>query len=280
MSGHDLIPTISIANFVSTREGILSRFEQVQRLLIEADTMAKSAGFGKVVEQLVNGGRGHFGGGIECSTKLRGLLEEGSVGDRMKHVDASGWSHLLSQTGLRTFMDVEARVDWDKQLGAGTMPPLTKDMIAGVFATLNEERQTMTERGVVNLFRALSWDHKTNLPQKFGKKVIVKNVLCYHGWVDERTGSQLDDMTRAMCVFDGKPEPDHRMKIWSVASAGAGTYETEYFFLKVHKKGTAHLTFKRLDLMERLNMILSKHHPNALPAPKPSKKIKSTKEKS
>lgn len=267
MTTQDLIPSVSIANFVSTREGILSRFEQVQRLLIEADTMAKSAGFGEVVDALM-GERSYL---LLCRNPVPSWLKEGSVADHMKHVDAHGWQHLLSQTGLRSFMDVEAREDWDKQLEKGTAPPLTRDMVAGVFATLNDDRQTMMERGVIQVFRALSWDHKTNHPQMFGKKIIVQHVLNYQGWVDFKTASHLDDLIRAMSIFDGKPEPDHRSKIWNLAKGGHGLYQTEYLALKVHKKGTGHITFKRMDLVEKLNSIIAKHHPHVLPAPKPTK---------
>lgn len=262
-----LIPNLSIANFLATREGIRERFEQVQRLLIEADAMAKSGGFGKVVEGLVAGTQSCFGDWNSCNKPVRQLLTEDSVADHMTHVDAHGWSHLLSQTGLRTLMDSEARKDWDKQLNMGTAPPLTRDMIAGVFATLNDDREEMMERGVVNVFRALSWDHKTNLPQKFGKKIIVLHVLDYNGGVDTATASRLDDLTRAMCWFDGKPEPDHRLRVWHTIRKGAGLYEMEYMLLKVHKKGTGHVTFKRVDLVERLNGVIAKHHPNALPPP-------------
>lgn len=259
-----LIPSLSIANFLATRDGIRDRFEQVQRLLIEADAMAKNSGFGGVVEALSTDLRWLS----KCNSLVRPWLTDGSVADRMKHVDVHGWSHLLSQTGLRTFMDSEARIDWDKQLTLGTAPPLTREMIAGVFATLNDDRQSMMERGVVSLFRALSWDHKTNLPQRFGKKIIVLGVLNYRGWVNAATADRLDDLIRAMCWFDGQPEPDHRLRTWHTIKDGVGLYEMEYVTLKVHKKGTGHLTFKRMDLVERMNGVIAKHHPNALPPPK------------
>jgi len=263
MSTQALIPSVSIAHFLATRDGICDRFEQVQRLLQEADTMAKSAGFGEAVEALV-GDRTYR---RVCQRPVRPWLTEGSVADHIKHVDVHGWQHLLSQTGLRTFMDAAARNDWEKQLREGTAPPLTRDMIAGVFATLNDDRQTMMERGVLQVFRGLSWDHKTNLPQRFGKKIIVKDVLNHGGWVGERTADLMADLTRAMAMFDGQPEPDHRLTYWYSIKAG-GLYETDYMTLKVHKNRNGHIAFKRMDLVERLNGIIAKHHPNALPAPK------------
>ena len=37
---------------------------------------------------------------------------------------------------------------------------------------------------------------------------------------------------------------------------------------RVFKNGNAAITFTRLDLVEKLNKIIAKHYPNALPAPK------------
>jgi len=266
MSTQALIPSVSIAHCLATRDGIRDRFEQVKRLLQEADTMAKSAGFGEAVEGLV-GGRPFR---LTCQCSVRPWLTDGSVADHIKHVDVHGWEHLLSQTGLRTFMDATARDDWEKQLREGTAPPLTRDMIAGVFATLNDDRQSMLERGVIKVFRALSWDHKTNHPQMFGKKIIVKGLLNHNGWVDTRTANLLADLSRAMAIFDGQPEPDHRLRYWQTIKIkdGVGVYETDYLSVKVHKNGNGHIAFKRMDLVEKLNGIVAKHYPNALPAPK------------
>ena len=41
---------------------------------------------------------------------------------------------------------------------------------------------------------------------------------------------------------------------------------TPYFNLKWYKKGTGHLTFTRLDLVEQLNTILHGYFPQAIPA--------------
>ena len=47
-----------------------------------------------------------------------------------------------------------------------------------------------------------------------------------------------------------------------------GTAETEYLSIKCFKNTNAHITFKRLDLVEKMNKIIAKHYPGALPAPK------------
>lgn len=48
------------------------------------------------------------------------------------------------------------------------------------------------------------------------------------------------------------------------------TYEDEFSSIRYFQKGTAHFTFKRLELVERMNDIIDKHYPKILS----SKKIK------
>ncbi|WP_137567695.1 DUF4942 domain-containing protein, partial [Escherichia coli] len=38
------------------------------------------------------------------------------------------------------------------------------------------------ERGVINVFRGLSWNYKTNCPCKFGSKLIVNNLVRWDWW--------------------------------------------------------------------------------------------------
>lgn len=41
-------------------------------------------------------------------------------------------------------------------------------------------------------------------------------------------------------------------------------YEDEFFSIRYYQKGTAHLVFKRLELIERMNDIIAKHYPGML----------------
>ncbi|EBM9947747.1 DUF4942 domain-containing protein, partial [Salmonella enterica subsp. enterica serovar Give] len=42
-------------------------------------------------------------------------------------------------------------------------------------------------------------------------------------------------------------------------------YEDEMFAIKYFQKGTAHITFKRPELVNKLNDIIARHYPQALP---------------
>jgi hypothetical protein len=43
-------------------------------------------------------------------------------------------------------------------------------------------------------------------------------------------------------------------------------YEDEMFTIKYFQKGTAHISFKRPELVDKLNGIISRHYPGALAA--------------
>ncbi|HFV1918625.1 TPA: DUF4942 domain-containing protein, partial [Escherichia coli] len=47
---------------------------------------------------------------------------------------------------------------------------------------------------------------------------------------------------------------------------GKERYEDEMFIIKYFKKGSAHITFKRLELIDRINDIIAKHFLSVLSA--------------
>ena len=130
----------------------------------------------------------------------------------------------------------------------------------------------MFERGVIACFKSLAWCYKTNLPQKFGKRIVVTCINSSYS----RKHDAMDDLLRVMHVLDGKPEPDHRGGFGSMLRAAgldgyyskAGVCENEYLSVRTFKNGNGHITFKRLDLIDKMNLIIAKHYPGALPAPK------------
>lgn len=73
-------------------------------------------------------------------------------------------------------------------------------------------------------------------------------------------------------VLDGKPEADIRTGWYAQMGKQNRTTdpepEDEYLRVKSFRNGNGHVTFKRPDLVDRMNLIIAKHYPGALPAPK------------
>lgn len=78
------------------------------------------------------------------------------------------------------------------------------------------------------------------------------------------------DLERMLFLLSGKSIPDNRSDITTRLMAhirdnpDKDVYEDEFFRIRYFQKGTAHLTFKRLDLVERMNDIIAKHYPGML----------------
>ena len=60
----------------------------------------------------------------------------------------------------------------------------------------------MFDQGVIECFKKLSWAYKTNLPQKFGKRIIV-SYLTYTYGINNNAADHLDDLMRVFHVLDG-----------------------------------------------------------------------------
>ena len=74
-------------------------------------------------------------------------------------------------------------------------------------------------------------------------------------------------------MLDGKPEPDSARRGWySRLMACDKTTDpdaaSDYISVRSFRNGNGHATFKRPDLVDRMNQIIAKHYPGALPAPR------------
>ncbi|ALS66600.1 MULTISPECIES: DUF4942 domain-containing protein [Pandoraea] len=263
MDTTDLVKSISIANLTNQRTAIVERIHAALDLLCEAQQLASSAHlrFPRLVLDESYGCRGRPS--VTGDYAKRDEAQTAMV----RLIDAHGWNYLLSESGMRTFMDAKAREQWSRQIAEGDVPELTAANIEATFTQLYGARGDMFERGVIQCFRRLSWDYRANQPFRFGKRIIVKHLLS-QGSLNHRVTDELDDLIRAFCVLDGQPEPDHRHGIYGLVSGAQQKRESEtvhaYFHLRWFKNGNGHLTFSRPDLADAMNKILAKHYPNAL----------------
>lgn len=292
MSTTELVPSVSIANMVNQRAAVIQRLEQAAELVREAGRIAREANIGMPrvsVSTVVS--RGHQYEQIIGEARLKAYsrtadpYEEeakcrGDVSSAFrKGVDCVAWQYLMQESGLRSLMDATARKKWDEAIQSGDVPELTDPNIRSTFKMLHDSRGEMFERGVIAVFKELAWSYKTNLPQKFGKRIVLRFVRgsvtgggTSLGFPSYQTCDKLDDLVRVMTVLDGKPEPDIRRAWYSKmhvqAKVGDPMPEDEYISLRSFRNGNGHVTFKRPDLVDQMNRIIAKHYPGALPAPK------------
>lgn len=182
----------------------------------------------------------------------------------MQGFDAEAWKYLMDASGLESAMSAATKDAWYKQIGERKTPPLTKENIVATFKDLFVRKDEIFEDGVIAAFRKCSWDHRTNLPVKFGKKVIF--AFSY----GNSHLHEVDDLRRVLHVFDGKPQPDHRHGVYAkfFRHGSVGQFEDDYVIVERFKNGNVHCKFKKPELTEKLNAILARRFPNALAAPK------------
>ncbi|EMB6256487.1 DUF4942 domain-containing protein [Serratia sp. PF2-63] len=190
------------------------------------------------------------------------------------NLDRGIWRDLMKKSGMLSLMDAQAREQWDRNLEGSELPAIREANILSTFEQLHQSKEEVFERGVINVFKSLSWNYKSNSPCNFGKKIIVEGVVKHDrwgfglnwGWQRDR----LTDLERMLMLLDSKPIPDNRENVTRRlgdhihAQRNSTSYEDEMFTIKYFQKGTAHITFKRHDLVHKLNNIVAKHYPNML----------------
>ncbi|HGC2478732.1 TPA: DUF4942 domain-containing protein, partial [Escherichia coli] len=193
-----------------------------------------------------------------------------------RNLDREIWRDLMQRSGMLSLMDAQARDTWYRSLEYDNFPEISEANILSTFEQLHQNKDEVFERGVINVFRGLSWNYKTNCPCKFGSKIIVNNLVRWDRWGFHLiTGQQTDrlvDLERMLHLFSGKPIPDNRENITirlddHIRSVqGKECYEDEMFSIRYFKKGSAHIRFRKPELVDRLNDIIAKHYPGVLPS--------------
>ena len=64
-----------------------------------------------------------------------------------------------------------------RSLEYDNFPEISEANILSTFEQLHQNKDEVFERGMINVFKGLSWDYKTNSPCKFGSKIIVNNLV-------------------------------------------------------------------------------------------------------
>lgn len=278
----DLVPSVSVTNLVRQRAAVIERIQQAAELLRDAAAIAEAAHLGMPLITISSDGNrngrnlanARLGARADGETWEHEAAERAEV-DRVIRVgvDAAAWQYLMHESGLRSLMDATARDKWDRAILSGDVPELTESTVRSTFGMLHNSRAEMFERGVIACFKALAWEYRTNLPQKFGRRIVVRYLSNGYG---SRSCDGLEDLNRVLHVLDGKPEPDHRSGIRAQLMAAQHRLgesfprliASTYMAIKVFRNGNGHVTFSRPDLVDRMNQIIARHYPGALPAPK------------
>ena len=267
LTGHtDVICSTSIERIVTGRNAALTRIQSLISELDDISILTHDIGGGTAQEWGMRDGHRYDCWFTEKTDKAMKAIT--------RNIDRRIWRDLMSKSGMLSLMDAQARDEWHKSLEKDDIPAISEDNILSTFERLHQDKHAVFERGVINVFRGLSWDYKTNSPCKFGKKIIVDGLVSFNRWGFSFTHGyrrdQLVDLERMMTLLDGKTLPDNRADIACRLSDHIGqqrtstVYDDELFRIHYFQKGSAHIVFKRPELIERLNDIIARHYPGML----------------
>ncbi|HFU1283211.1 DUF4942 domain-containing protein [Klebsiella michiganensis] len=261
-----VICSTSIERIVSGRNAALAQIEALIQQLDDISTLTRSIG-GKIAINWAMKQDFRYG----CW-----LMEkpEPAMKAITRNLDRGIWRDLMEKSGMLSLMDAQARDEWYNSLEKDDIPAISEENILSTFKQLHLNKGEVFERGVINVFKGLSWDYKSNCPCKFGKKIIVNGLVKHDRWGFVlnwgRQRDRLADLERMLMLLDGKPVPDNRADVTCRLrdhineNRHSTSYEDEMFTIKYFQKGTAHITFKRSELVDKLNDIIARHYPGTL----------------
>lgn len=204
-----------------------------------------------------------------------------TISDLTRDLDKRLWREAFDHTGFMQLMDREEKQKFMNDVERAP-PPFTMENIRSTFLSVAQRADEMFARGVVNVFRRLSDDHKSNTDEPF--KINHRAIICgmvqrnwrqptvlvnYHSWASE----QLNDIDRVIKVVDGKKHTPRELEIACNRAfddrSTNNTYSDDYYLIRGYLNGNMHITFKRDDLLEKINRIIGEYyHGTALAARK------------
>ncbi|ARB83659.1 MULTISPECIES: DUF4942 domain-containing protein [Yersinia] len=268
LTGHtDVICSTSIERIITMRNTALVQIDVLIHQLEDISAITSSIGGGIAKDWAM---RQDFRTGCWFMEKAETAMKVITC-----NLDRGIWRDLMKKSGMLSLMDAQARDQWYRNLEGDNIPAISEESIYSTFEQLHRDKDNVFERGVINVFKSLSWDYKSNHPCKFGKKIIVNNLVSYTQWGFTLNHSyrrdQLADLERMLFLLEGKAIPDNRgdvtTRLYEHMSANrqmTKVYEDDYFSIKYFMKGSAHLTFRKPGLMDKMNDIIAKHYPSVL----------------
>ncbi|NIH90608.1 hypothetical protein FHW31_002011 [Enterobacter asburiae] len=261
----DVICSTSIERIVTGRNAALAQIETLIQQLDDISTLTSNIGGGKSNEWGVRQYRYDCWLMDKTETAIKAITQ---------NIDRSIWKDLMNKSGMLALMDAQARDEWYNSLEKDDIPAVSEENILSTFEQLHQSKAEVFERGIINVFKGLSWDYKSNSPCKFGKKIIVDGLVQYDRWGFHfrhgRRREQLADLDRMLNLLDGKPVPENRNDLSvrldaHIRKQHASVFEDEYVEIRYFQKGTGHIIFKRSDLIDKMNGIVARYFPATLP---------------
>lgn len=208
--------------------------------------------------------------GSSCNSVIYGYSKSYSHYDfdleqSKKRIKINAWACIINKMNFRNFLSDKKKKELDEQLEKGELPDLT---VQNIFYILNDFAQSlpdMFEESVIEVFEYLrprESEYKTNTEFEIKNKVILNSIIdCdkYFVRMSYYYQDKIRNIDNVFHLLDGKGPikypGDLVTKIQTAIQEKKWYCDTEYFDCKWYKKGTLHIRFKRMDLVNEINRI-------------------------
>ena len=175
VNGHtDVICSTSIRHILAVRKSALLQIDTLIRQLAEISAMTESIGGKTALDWAMKQD-------FRCGCWLMEKPET-AMKAITRNLDREIWRDLMQRSGMLSLMDAQARDTGFRSLEYDNFPEISEANILSTFEQLHQNKDEVFERGVINVFRGLNWNYKTNCPCKFGSKIIVNNLVRWDRW--------------------------------------------------------------------------------------------------
>lgn len=179
-----------------------------------------------------------------------------------RDVDRRMWRQTMEISGFNKYMDKVARKEFADSLEKNP-PEFNVDNVRSTLLSSYNQADMFMKRGIVQLFRSLGAQYKTNDAFKISKKIILRNwftVFCGSLSVNYNQEPEMNDLDRVVRTLDGKEFKEHHFSQSMRKIISSMEYEDEYFKIKAFKNGNAHLWLKREDITDKINDIIAEYY--------------------
>ena len=197
----------------------------------------------------------------------------------LKEVKKASWDEVFCKSKLYQLADAKTEAEFRKFQEQNSSLAFSAKNIYSIILEMMGKIDYLKERCIMSVFGTLTANaadrkgakgYRTNSSWKVNKKAILTLWYCDNFCIDWATGRSLDDIDRAMCHVSGKSIESiltiQKALKGKRSALGGEIYntriESEFFILKVYKKGTLHLEFKDDKIWEQFNVAVSRIVPS------------------
>ena len=191
--------------------------------------------------------------------------------ENLKEIRRALWHTMVERLELRRMMSVKAWQELEKEIDKGEVPDLTEEAIAAMVKQFSDSAPSMLEQAVLEVFDFLRPPHseyKRNSEYEVPRRVALTWVI--DTWYTKAFASkglrprhqceqQLTALENVFQALDGRGSVS-KGNVSNLSEAIRKTQRgesgrTEYFEFRGYHNGALHLTFRREDLLQKLNAI-------------------------